>query len=105
MIKKRAPRHPRGAQDILVELATAKGMLFSGAVSAVQLSPSKNLVQLKPGKVIYSGLMDSGQVALRIGSHYYSFALVNALVGIRGRRLTVLAEIIRPTAAAPSQPR
>ncbi|SRR5258707_15843393 len=98
MIDKPVPRHPRLSPDIHVELATAKGTVFSGTVSAAELSPSKNVVQLEPGKVSYIGLMHSGELALRIGSHCRFFTLVNASASIHGGRLTVIAEIIQPTA-------
>jgi hypothetical protein len=100
MITTPVPRHRRLSQDILVELATAKGTVFSGTVSAIELTPRKNLVQLEPGKVAYIGLMDSGELAVRIGKHYRLFMLANASASIHGRRLTVIAEKIQPTATS-----
>jgi hypothetical protein len=100
MITAPRPRYSRLSQDILVELATTKGTVFSGTVSAVEFSPSKNLVQLEPNKVAYIGVIDSGELAVRIGKHYRFFRLVNASASFHGRRITVIAETIQPTATS-----
>lgn len=86
-------------REILVELTTPKGRVFSGKASAVEFSLVKGVVQMEPGNVSYFGLIDAGEITLRIGSKYRYFTLVHASASAHERQLTILAEIIHPTIA------
>ena len=84
------------SNGVFVELMTPKGTVFSGRAAAVRFSPANTVVQLEPGDVSYFGLINSGELVLRIGNKFQFFALIRGSASIRERRLTVLAETITP---------
>lgn len=89
----------RSSNDVFVELMTPKGKVFSGHATAVRFSPANTVVQLEPGAVSYFGLINSGELVLRIGNKFHFFTLFRGSASIRERRLTVLAETITPMTA------
>jgi hypothetical protein len=84
----------RLSNNVFVELMTPKGKVFSGCAAAVRFSPANVVVELEPGAVSYFGLINFGELALRIGSEFHFFALLRATASIVERRLIVLAESI-----------
>ena len=90
----------RPSNGFFVELITPKGKVFSGRAAAVRFSPANTVVQLEPGAVSYFGLINSGELVLRIGSKFQFFALFRGSASIREHRLTVLAETITPVTAS-----
>ena len=89
----------RFSNGVFVEFMTPKGKVFSGRATAVRFSPANTVVQLEPGAVSYFGLINSGELVLRIGSKFHCFALFRGSASIREHRLTVLAETITPMTA------
>lgn len=87
------------SNGFLVDLITPKGKIFSGRAAAVRFSPTNTVVQLEPGAVSYFGLINSGELVLRIGAKFQFFTLSRGSASIRDRRLTVLAETITPVTA------
>jgi hypothetical protein len=78
---------------------TPKGKVFSGRAAAVRFSLGNTVVQFEPGTESYFGLINSGELVLRIGNKFQFFALFRGSASIRERRLTVLAETITPVTA------
>ena len=89
----------RLSNGVFVELMTPKGKVFSGRATAVRFSPTNTVVQLEPGAVSYFGLINSGELVLRIGHKFQFFALFRGSASLREHRLTVLAETITPMTA------
>jgi len=82
---------------IFVELATPRGRVFAGTVSAFEFWPASGVVQMEPSMTAYFGLIPSAEVTVRIGKHFRFFAALNASASIADHRLTVMAEVIQPT--------
>jgi hypothetical protein len=84
---------------IFVELATPRGRVFAGIVSALEFAPANGVVQMEPSMTAYFGLVQSAEVTVRIGKRFRFFAAVNASASIEDHRFTVMAEAIQPTPA------
>ena len=84
---------------IFVELATPRGRVFAGTVSALEFAPANGVVQMEPSMTAYFGLVQSAEVTVRIGKRFRFFAALNASASIEDRRFTVMAEAIQPTPA------
>ena len=89
----------RSSHNFFVELTTPKGKVFSGGVSAAEFTWLNGVLQLEPGHVSYFGAVNTGELSLRIGKRFRFFTVVHAAASFQKRRLTILAEIIQPTAA------
>jgi hypothetical protein len=89
----------RRTNGVFVELMTPKGKVFSGRAAAVRFSPANTVVQLERGAVSYFGLINSGELVLRIGNKFRFFGVFRGSASIREHRLTVLAETITPVTA------
>jgi hypothetical protein len=85
---------------IFVELATPQGKVFSGKVSAAEFSPANGVIQFEPDNATYFGLVNSADLALRIRNKFHFFTLLHASASIRVRRVSIIAEVIRPTTAS-----
>ena len=82
-------------RGVVVQLATPRGSIFRGRVSAAEFAPASGVVQLQAEGVTYFSLVQTAEVALRIGKRMRYFLAVNASVGIEDGRLTVVAEVIQ----------
>ncbi len=89
---------PRSLNNVFVELMTPRRKVFSGRVAAVEFSPANAVIQLEPDAVSYFGLINCGELALRVGIRFRCFALFRAAASIRERHLTIIAEAIEPIA-------
>ena len=89
----RVSKAVHSSNDVFVDLMTPKRKVFSGRAAAVRFSPANTVVQLEPGAVSYFGLINSGELVLRTGNRFRGSA------SIVDRRLTVLAETIKPVTA------
>ena len=89
----------RRSNSVLVELMTPKGKVFSGRAAAVRFSPANAVVQLESGAASFIGLINSGELVLRIGNKFQFFSVLRGSASIREGRLTVLAETITPVTA------
>ena len=84
---------------IFVELATPRGRVFAGTVSAFEFAPANGVVQMEPSMAAYFGLVQSAEVTVRMGKRFRFFAALNASASIEDHRFTVMAEVIQPTPA------
>ncbi len=97
--KMRTARKTVGSLNkVFVELMTPKRKVFSGHAAAVEFSPANAVVQLEPDAVSYFGLINCGELTLRVGIRFRCFALFRAAASISQRRLTIIAEAIEPIA-------
>ena len=96
---RRSRNKPRSSHNFFVKLMTPKGKVFSGGVSAAEFTWPNGVLQLEPGDVSYFGAVNSGELLLRIGKRFRFFTIVHAAASLEKRRLTIIAEIIQPTAA------
>ena len=88
--------------NLTVQLSTPQGPVFSGEISSVELRTfDGSVLVLPPGEAIIS-MIASSTITLRQRTESRSFHLKNASVGLRGPRLTILAEVIEPAEASPS---
>jgi len=85
----------RQLKEVMVELTTAKGSVFSGQADGVELRTTDGVIAITPQDESYLNLTETTQITLRVGTEFLTFALVNAAASLREGRLTVLAEKIR----------
>jgi hypothetical protein len=82
--------------NLIVELSTPRGTVFIGETSSVELKTGDgSVLMLPPGNTVIS-MTGSSTIVLRCGSNLKRFLLENATLGLRGGRLTILAEVIQP---------
>ena len=82
------------AKEIFVELATPQGRFFSGAVSAVEFSPTNGVVQMERGQVAYFSLFDAGEIIIRSKKRSRCFIALRGSASVQVDRLSVIAEVI-----------
>ncbi len=93
-----SPTKVRSRHNFFVKLMTPKGKVFSGGVSAAEFTWLNGVLQLEPGDVSYFGAVNTGELSLRIGKRCRFFTVVHAAASFEKGRLTIVAEIIQPTA-------
>ncbi len=81
--------------DVVVELNTPLGSVFTGRVTTLELRTSDSVIAINPPNQAYLSLTHITQLTLRVGTEFMSFRLKNAAGGLNNGRLTVLAEEIR----------
>ena len=91
----------RKFKEVLVELNTPKGSVFSGLAGGVELRTTDGMIAINPQEESYLNLTQTTQITLRVGTEFLSFMLKNAAASLRDGRLTVLAEEVQPVPAAP----
>lgn len=85
-------------KNIRVELHTENGPVFIGDSSSVEIRTDDGAVLLIPPGETFMSMVHLSTITLRCGGDFKTFHLKNATAGLHGRRLTVLAEEILPTA-------
>ena len=93
----------RKLKNVVVELNTSRGTVFSGRASGVELRTTDGVIAINPRAESYLNLTQTTKITLRCGAQFHSFALRNATAGLRDGKLTVLAETIRPVEAAAAE--
>lgn len=91
----------RKFKNVMVELNTPKGSVFSGAAGGVELRTTDGVIAINPQEESYLNLTQTTQITLRVGTEFLSFVLKNAAASLRDGRLTVLAEDIQRMTAEP----
>lgn len=87
-------------KEIMVELNTPQGGVFSGRAASVELRTTDGVIAINPQEETYLHLTETTEITLRVGTEFLSFSLTNAAASLREGRLTVLAEAVEPTTAA-----
>ncbi len=90
----------RRLKNITVELATHRGVVFTGISSSIELRTTDGTIAITPHQGSYLSMIHPSEMTLRIGGEFKTFALQNATAGLRDGKLTVLAESICPSEAA-----
>jgi hypothetical protein len=85
------------ASEILVDLGTPQGSVFSGRASMVEFRSGASVVQLFPKPPAALGTIQDGEIVLRVGAEFRRFRLTQAAAGFENGRLTVMAVAIQPT--------
>ncbi len=80
--------------DLMVELSTPRGPVFSGRVGAVELLTTDGVIAITPRYESYLNLTHVTEITIRVGSKFSRFTLTNAAGSLRSGRLSVLAEKI-----------
>ena len=88
-------------KDLMVELSTPKGSVFSAHAGGVELRTSEGVIAITPGEESYLNLTQATQITLRVGTEFLSFGLINAAASLREGRLTVLAEEVEQIPVIP----
>lgn len=91
----------RKLKNVMVELSTPKGSVFSGQAGGVEIRTTDGVIAINPQEESYLNLTQTTEIRLRIGTEFVSFVLRNAAASLREGQLTVLAEEIEPMPAAP----
>lgn len=92
----------RKLKNVMVELSTPKGSVFSGLAGGVELRTTDGVIAINPREESYLNLTQTTLITLRVGTEFLSFALKNAAASLRDGRLTVLAEEAVPVADSPA---
>ncbi len=91
----------RKLKNVMVELSTPKGSVFSGLAGGVELLTTDGVIAINPREESYLNLTQTTQLTLRVGTEFLGFSLKNAAASLRDGCLTVLAEEVRPMPATP----
>ena len=86
----------RKLKNVMVELSTPKGSVFSGQAGGVELRTTDGVIAINPREESYLNLTQTTQITLRVGTAFLSFVLKNAAASLRDGQLTVIAEEICP---------
>ena len=86
----------RQPKNVMVELSTPKGSVFSGRAKGVEIRTTDGQIAINPCEESYLHLTQVTHVTLRIGTKFRSFALRNAAASLRRGQFTVIAEEICP---------
>jgi F0F1-type ATP synthase epsilon subunit len=86
----------RKLKNLMVELSTPKGSVFSGQAGGVELRTTDGVIAINPQEESYLNLTQTTQMTLRVGTKFLSFVLKNAAASLREGQLTVLAEEVEP---------
>ena len=91
----------RKLQNVMVELNTPRGSVFSGVAGGVEMRTTDGVITINPREENYLHLSHTTEITLRVGTEFRSFLLKNAAASLRDGRLTLLAEEVQPMPAAP----
>ena len=81
-------------KNIMVELSTPTGSVFSGQAGGVEMRTTDGVIAINPREESYLNLTQTTQITLRVGSEFFGFMLKNAAASLRDGSLTVIAEEI-----------
>ena len=84
----------RKPKSVTVELTTARGSVFTGTSSSIELRTTDGVIAITPREDSYLSVVHSTEITLRIGDEFKTFTLKNAAASLRSGHLTVLAEEI-----------
>ena len=82
--------------NLVVELNTAQGSIFEGAVSGMEVEHAPGSFDFRSSEVSYFTLQKTAVLVLHSGARTRAYRLRNASACLRRGRLTVLAESIEP---------
>jgi hypothetical protein len=68
----------RVVKNVIVELNTAKGCIFSVHAAAVELRASEAIIAINPDSESYFNMSEATQITMRVGTEFLSFMLKNA---------------------------
>jgi F0F1-type ATP synthase epsilon subunit len=91
----------RVVKNVVVELNTANGCVFSVQAAAVELRASEATIAINPDSESYFNMSEASQISMRVGTEFLSFALKNAAAKLQDGRLTIMAEEAVRVAEAP----
>ncbi len=86
----------RNLKEVMVELSTPRGSVFSGQAGSVELRTTDGAIAINPQEESYLNLTQTTQITLRVGTEFLRFMLKNAAASLRDGQLTVVAEEISP---------
>lgn len=86
------------SSEILVDLGTPRGMVFSGRASMVEFTSGASVLQLFPLRAASLGAIQDGEIVMRVGVEFRRFHLTQAAAGFEDGRLTVMAVAVDPIA-------
>jgi hypothetical protein len=82
----------RVVKNVIVELNTAKGCIFSVHAAAVELRASEAIIAINPDSESYFNMSEATQITMRVGTEFLSFMLKNAAAKLQDGQLTIIAE-------------
>ncbi len=82
--------------DLTVELSTPAGRVFAASVTSIDIRTGDcTVVNITPNHQSYLSTNDASEITLLTADGRFVFVLENAVAGLKGGNLTVLAESIR----------
>ncbi len=82
-------------KTLSVELSTPKGRVFAANASSIDLRTEEGSVHLNSSEGRFLNLIHATEITLRTSEGIFAFGLKNAVAGLNGTTLSVLAESIR----------
>ena len=82
-------------KTLSVELSTPKGRVFAANASSIDLRTEEGSVHLNSSEKSFLNLIHATEITLRTPDGTFVFGLKNAVAGLKGTTLSVLAEEIR----------
>lgn len=92
----------RNLKNVMVELNTPKGSMFSGYASSVELQTTDGVIAINPHEVSYLNLTQMTRITLRFGAEFTTFILKNAAGSLQDGQLTIIAEEAQHEPEAPT---
>jgi F0F1-type ATP synthase epsilon subunit len=86
----------RKLKNVLVELRTPRGSVFSGSAAGVELRTTDGVIAINPRDESYLNLTETTQITIRLETEFLTFVLKNAAASLREGQLIVIAEEICP---------
>ena len=81
--------------DLTVELSTPSGLFFSATAASIDVRTEDGSVHITSREESYLNMIHATEITLQTEDGPFVFMLENAVAGLKGRTLTVLAESIR----------
>ncbi len=81
--------------DLTVKLSTASGHVFTATATLVDVRTEDGSVHITPREESYLNMINATEITLQTADGPFVFMLENAVAGLKGRTLTVLAERFR----------
>lgn len=82
-------------KTLTVELSTPRGRVFAASASSIDLRTEEGSVHLNSSEGSFLNLIHATEITLRTAGGSHVFSLKNAVAGLNGTTLSVLAEEIR----------
>lgn len=81
--------------DLTVELSTPSGPFFTATATAIDVHTEDGSIHITPHEESFLNMIHATEITLQTPDGPCVFVLENAVAGLTGRTLTVLAESIR----------